>query len=101
MLVNITWVFFRAGTFDKAWQMLVSMAGGASDGKALLTSLALLKIAVVIPVMVVAHWWMRNKQVLEVAHSMSWWKVGVAWSAMILLLIWAQESGSSFIYFQF
>ncbi len=101
MLVNITWVFFRSGTFEKAWQMLVSMFGMASEGKAMLTSLALLKIAIVIPAMLIAHWLMRNTKVLEVAHSLSWWKVGIVWSAMILLLIWAQESGSSFIYFQF
>ncbi|MBC7773995.1 MAG: MBOAT family protein, partial [Phycisphaerae bacterium] len=101
MLVNITWVFFRSGTFGKAWQMLVSMSGMASEGKAMLTSLALLKIGVVIPAMLIAHWLMRNTKVLDVAHKLSWWKVGIVWSAMILLLIWAQESGSSFIYFQF
>jgi D-alanyl-lipoteichoic acid acyltransferase DltB (MBOAT superfamily) len=101
MLVNITWVFFRAGTFGKAWQMLQSMFGMASEGKAMLTSLALLKIAVVIPAMVIAHWLMRNTKVLDLAHKLSWWKVGIVWAGMLLLLIWAQESGSSFIYFQF
>ncbi|HAD11571.1 MAG TPA: membrane-bound O-acyltransferase family protein [Saprospirales bacterium] len=101
MLVNITWVFFRSGTFEKAWQLLQSMFGMTPEPKALLTSLALLKIAVVIPAMVIAHWLMRNTKVLDVAHKLSWWMVGVIWSAMILLLIWTQESGSSFIYFQF
>lgn len=101
MLVNITWVFFRSETFDKAWQMLQSMSGQAPDAKALLTSLALLKVAVVIPGMVLVHWLMRRTSVLEVAHRMSWWAVGLVWASMLLLLVWAQESGSSFIYFQF
>lgn len=101
MLVNITWVFFRAGTFEKAWQMMVSMFGFASEGKPLLTTLALLKVAVVIPAMVIAHWLMRNTKVLDVAHKLSWWKLGLVWSALLLMLIWAQESSSSFIYFQF
>lgn len=101
MLVNITWVFFRSATFEKAWQMLVSMFGMAAEGKAQLTTLALLKVAVVIPAMLVAHWLMRNTKVLEVAYRLSWWGLGIVWSVMILMLIWAQESSSSFIYFQF
>ena len=101
MLVNITWVFFRAGTFEKAWQMLQSMFGMGMQGKPELTTLALLKVAIVIPVMLIAHWLMRNTKVLDVAHRISWWKLSVVWSALLLMLIWAQESGSSFIYFQF
>jgi D-alanyl-lipoteichoic acid acyltransferase DltB (MBOAT superfamily) len=101
MLVNIAWVFFRSGTFNKAWHMLQSMFGQVSDGKALLTSLALIKVAVVIPVMLLTHWLMRGTSVLEVAHRMRWWGLGLVWAAMILLLVWAQDSGSSFIYFQF
>lgn len=101
MLINITWVFFRAGTFAQAWQMLGAMFGLLSGGGALLTTLALLKIAVIVPSMFVAHWIMRNRQVLDVAHRMSWPVLGVVWAAMLLLIIWAQESSSSFIYFQF
>lgn len=101
MLVNITWVFFRSGTFAQAGQMLGAMFGLLPGGGALLTTLALLKIAVIIPSMLVAHWLMRNRQVLDVAHRMSWPVLGVVWAAMLLLLVWAQESGSSFIYFQF
>lgn len=101
MLVNITWVFFRSNTFSKAWQMLISMSGTESDGKALLTTLAIIKVAIIIPLIVITHWLMRNTKVLEVAHQLSWWKLGIAWSTIMLLLIWSQESGSSFIYFQF
>ena len=101
LLVNITWVFFRSGTFAQAWQLLAAMFGLASGGQVLLTTLALLKVAVVIPTMLIVHWLMRHTQVLELVHRWSWPKLGVAWATLILLLIWAQESGSSFIYFQF
>ena len=101
MLVNITWVFFRSHTFGRSWQMLESMFGIATDGKPLLTTLAIVKVAVIIPFIVLFHWFMRNTKVLDVAHKLSWWSLGIVWSALILLLIWAQESGSSFIYFQF
>lgn len=101
MLVNITWVFFRSGTFEKAWQMLLSMFGMGMEAKPELTSLALLKVAIVIPAMLIAHWFMRNTKVLDVAHRISWLKLSLVWSALLLMLVWAQESGSSFIYFQF
>jgi D-alanyl-lipoteichoic acid acyltransferase DltB (MBOAT superfamily) len=101
MLVNITWVFFRSDSFGKAWQMLESMFGIATDGKPLLTTLAIMKVAIIIPFIVLFHWFMRNTKVLDVAHKLSWWSLGVIWSILILFLIWAQESGSSFIYFQF
>ncbi|MDR6844579.1 MBOAT family O-acyltransferase [Flavobacterium granuli] len=101
ILVNITWVFFRSDTFSKAWQMLISMSGTETDGKALLTTLAIIKVSIIVPAIIVTHWFMRNTKVLDVAHQLSWWKLGIAWSSIMLLLIWSQESGSSFIYFQF
>jgi len=101
MLINITWVFFRSHTFGKAWQMLESMFGTGAEGKALLTSLAIVKVMIVVPLILVFHWFMRNTKVLEVAYKLSWWSLSIVWSVVVLLLIWSQESGSSFIYFQF
>jgi D-alanyl-lipoteichoic acid acyltransferase DltB (MBOAT superfamily) len=100
MLINITWVFFRSNTFGKSWQMLQSMLCFA-DGKPLLTTLAIVKVALIIPLILLFHWFMRNTKVLDVAYKLSWVSLGMIWSFLILLLIWAQESGSSFIYFQF
>lgn len=101
MLINITWVFFRADTFGKSWQLLQSIFGLGGDGKALLTTLAILKVSIIIPILVLFHWFMRNTKVLDVAYKLSWFWLGLVWSSLILMLIWAQESGSSFIYFQF
>jgi alginate O-acetyltransferase complex protein AlgI len=101
MLVNVTWVFFRATTFGKAWDMLQSLFGLASDAKAMLTTLALLKVFVVVTLMVIAHWIMRNRQVLTVAHTLRWHTLGLVWAFLILMVVWAQESSSAFIYFQF
>ncbi len=101
MLVNITWVFFRANTFEKAWDMLQSMFGFGFEAKALLTTVALIKIGVVVTAMIIVQWIMRNTQVLTVAYKVKWQTLGLAWAFMVLMLIWVQESGSSFIYFQF
>ena len=100
-LINVTWVFFRAPDFTSAWRMLTAMFSYDSKGEALLTSLSILKVSVVIICMVTFHWLMRNTRVLDVANKMSWWVLGIIWSAMIVLLLLSQESGNSFIYFQF
>jgi alginate O-acetyltransferase complex protein AlgI len=99
-LVNITWVFFRADTFTKAASIFKSMFG-MHKGEPILTTLAIVKVAVIIPIMLLVHWLMRNTKVLDVAYKMPWWLLGIIWSMLLLLLIWSQESSSSFIYFQF
>ncbi|TAH11972.1 MAG: MBOAT family protein [Sphingobacteriia bacterium] len=100
-LVNVTWVFFRAGTFTQAGSILQSMFGMMPQGNAVLTTLAIWKVGVIVVGMFLAQWLMRNRLVLEVIPKLSWWAFGSIWAVMLLLLIWSQESGSSFIYFQF
>jgi D-alanyl-lipoteichoic acid acyltransferase DltB (MBOAT superfamily) len=100
-LINITWVFFRAQDFPTAWRILAAMFGRVENGAAVLSSLAVIKVSVVISCMIATHWFMRNTTVLEVAQRTKWWIVGIVWSLMLLALMLSQESGSSFIYFQF
>ncbi|HPI10582.1 MAG TPA: MBOAT family O-acyltransferase [Catalimonadaceae bacterium] len=100
-LINVTWIFFRATSFGQSWALLESMFGLGKGGDALLTTLALYKVALIITGMVLVHWFMRNTKVLELVSKLSWWTVGLGWAGMMLLLILSQESSSSFIYFQF
>lgn len=100
-LINVTWVFFRAGTFTEAWHLLQSMFGYVPKGEAILTTMAIVQVLSIVFFMVIAHWLMRNTTVLEVVPKLSWPVLGTVWSLLLLLLIWSQESSSSFIYFQF
>jgi D-alanyl-lipoteichoic acid acyltransferase DltB (MBOAT superfamily) len=100
-LVNVTWVFFRAQTFTKAWDMLKSMFGQVTNGMPLLTTLAIIKVSVIIALTVLVSWYMRDRRILELAHKAHWTVVGICWAVIVLLLILSQESASSFIYFQF
>jgi D-alanyl-lipoteichoic acid acyltransferase DltB (MBOAT superfamily) len=100
-LVNVTWVFFRAADFTSAWRLLTSMFGQAEEGTALLSTLDIMKVSIVVTLMVIVHWFMRNTSVLEVAQKTKWWAAGVVWAAMIIALIISQKSSDSFIYFQF
>ena len=100
-LVNVTWVFFRSPDFTTAWRLLTSMFTTVKGGAALLSTLTIIKIIAITLLMLISQWVMRNRNVVSVAKSLSWWVVGIVWAVMVLLLMLSQESSSSFIYFQF
>lgn len=100
-LINVTWIFFRAPDFTSAWRMLTSMFSYVPEGAMLLSTLSMIKIAVILIGVVIAHWFMRDTKVLTVAEKIPWWALGLVWSVLVLLLILSQESSSAFIYFQF
>ena len=100
-LVNLTWVFFRAGTFAQAGHLLTSMAGFSHDGHPLLKTLAMVKVGAVVVLLLMTQWLLRNTQLTDVAYRLPWWLTGLIWSLMVVLLILSQESSGSFIYFQF
>src|SRR3984957_20309151 len=101
LLVVVTWVFFRASTFGGAGRLLGAMFGFIHGGATLLSTLTMVKIAVIISLMLVSQWLLRHSRILEVAHRLPWWLTGLFWSAIVILLVLSQASSSSFIYFQF
>lgn len=100
-LVNITWVFFRSTDFTSAWRMLHSMFINNPKNTAVLTNLEIYKVGIIIPLLLITHWMMRNTQALSVAGKIPWWLLGIVWSVMIILILLSQNASSAFIYFQF
>ena len=100
-LVNVTWVFFRATDFTSAWRILHSMFINNPKNAPILTTLEIYKVSIIIPLLVIAHWMMRNTTALTVAGKTPWWLLGLVWSAMIVLIMLSQNASSAFIYFQF
>jgi alginate O-acetyltransferase complex protein AlgI len=100
-LINVTWVFFRSADFSTAWRILTSMFTNTPNGTMVLSTLSMIKVAVIITLMVICHWTLRNKSILSVSSKTPWWLTGMAWAGMLMLLLLSQESSSSFIYFQF
>ena len=100
-LVNITWVFFRAQDFATAWRMIDTMLTLDLAGKKVLPTIDILQVAGVISVMLVVHWFMRNRYLHEVIGGLPRWLVGTAWGAMLWLIIITQGQSNAFIYFQF
>jgi alginate O-acetyltransferase complex protein AlgI len=100
-LVNITWVFFRAHTFGKAWVVLRGMFGGNGAAEPILTTANLAMTGVIVGGLVTAHWLMRERtleSMLERAPSVS---LSAALGVMAFTIVIAQGAGSAFIYFQF
>lgn len=100
-LVNITWVFFRATSFENATNMLSSMFFINTSGEKVLWSGTIIKVFLVVGGMFLCHWFMRDTSVKAVANKTPKWLLGVVWASMFILLAIAQGSGEQFIYFQF
>ena len=60
-LVNVTWVFFRAKTFGKAWIVLRGMAGQNADTRPILSTFNLLSVGVIVGGILITHWLMRAR----------------------------------------
>jgi alginate O-acetyltransferase complex protein AlgI len=101
VLVNITWVFFRAESFPAAWKMLGSMVGAHAAVKPVLPSIYIIQTVAVISAMLVAHWTMRDRRLEDVVERAPWWFLGAIWAAMVFLIVITQDEGHAFIYFQF
>ncbi len=99
--VNITWVFFRAREFGKAMHMLGSMFFVNTGGEKVLQQLDIVKTLIVVTMLFIVHWLMRDSSVKALVSKTKWWIVGVAWACMLFLLVISQAAGEQFIYFQF
>jgi alginate O-acetyltransferase complex protein AlgI len=101
MLVNITWVFFRAENFGGAARMLAGMFGFAPDATAVLPTIHMIKTGVIVAGIVTAQWLMRKRALEDVVSRTPWWLTGLVCAAMLFAVIITQGSGEAFIYFQF
>jgi alginate O-acetyltransferase complex protein AlgI len=101
LLVNITWVFFRAQSFGEATLFLSSMFALAPEGKKVLYLNEIMPAAIVIAGMVAAHWRMRDTSMEAVLEKTPAWLIGLALTVMLFMLVATQGSDSAFIYFQF
>ena len=99
--VNITWVFFRAKDFITAKNMIASMLFMNPEGDKILGTFDIVKVFIVIGILFLCHWFMRNTSVKEVSAKTSPLLLGVLWAVMLFLITIAQGSGEQFIYFQF
>ena len=101
LLVNLTWVFFRAKTFAKAWDVLRGMLGMNAASKPILTTYYLVSAGAIVVCIVLAHWFMRGRTLESVVTRAPPAAVSLVWALMAFAIVIAQGSGNAFIYFQF
>jgi len=101
LLVNITWVFFRAQNFGDAATMLASMSGLAKMPEKVLYLNEIIPVALVIAGMVWTHWRLRSTTKEAMIARTPSWLIAIIWTFMLFMLVITQGSDSAFIYFQF
>lgn len=100
-LVNITWVFFRASTFGKAWDVLGGMFGAHPHAKLLLGTFDLLSVGVITAGILFAHWQLRERTLEALVARTPPLLLATVWGLMAFAIVISQGTGSAFIYFQF
>lgn len=100
-LVNITWVFFRAQDFATARRLITSMLLIDRSGAPVLSGYFLITAAATILAMLAVHWRMRHQTLHQEVQRWPALAVGLAWGAMLWLIVTTQGGGNAFIYFQF
>ncbi len=101
LLVNITWVFFRAKNFTIASTMLTSMAGAAARPVPMIALLPMIYAVVIVGGIFGTHWAMRDKTLEIAVERTPSWLIGGLLGLMALAVVAEQGKGSAFIYFQF
>jgi len=100
-LVNLTWVFFRARSFDKAWQVLGGMVGANGQAAPILPTVHLVMVTLIISGLVFAHWQMRDRTLESAVARVPALLLSGIWALMAFAIVIAQGAGNAFIYFQF
>ena len=101
LLVNLTWVFFRAKDFGIAWQVLRGMLGLNGGAKPILPTVFIASVATIVPALVAVHWYMRNRTLESAVARVPPVLLALLWGLMVFLIVISQGAGNAFIYFQF
>src|SRR5579863_8095372 len=101
LLINLTWVFFRAKDFGTAWSVLRGMAGLNRAAAPILATPYLMAVSLIVTAMVIVHWLMRDRTLESVVARTRPLVLAIALGCMAFLIVASQGSGNAFIYFQF
>jgi alginate O-acetyltransferase complex protein AlgI len=100
-LINLTWVFFRAHSFGKAWLVLSGMFGLNGGAEPILPVVHLIMVAGIVAAIVGAHWLMRERTLESTLARVPAPLLSAGWALMLFAIVIAQGAGNAFIYFQF
>ena len=101
VLIQLTWVFFRAKTFAKAAVILRGMFGLNAPNAPILPAIELIICATTIVGLVGAHWLIRAQTLESVIARAPASILASTWAALGFAIVIEQGAGNAFIYFQF
>ena len=101
LLVNVTWVFFRAKTFAGAGVVLKGMSGMQAKPDALIAYGPMIIAMVIVSAILGTHLTMRNTTLEAVMERTPSVAIAGIWTALLFAVIIEQGQGSAFIYFAF
>jgi alginate O-acetyltransferase complex protein AlgI len=101
VLINLTWVFFRAKTFGEAGTILTGMAGMATKPDPLIAAGPMIFALTIVTAIFGTHWAMRNTTLEAVIERTPSVVLGGIWTLMLFAVLIEQGQGSAFIYFAF
>ena len=101
LLINITWVFFRSSSFERAGAILRGMSGLNREAMPILTTAQIAMPAIIVLGILLCHIWMREKTLESAITRVPNWITAPVLAVMLFAIIIAQGTGNAFIYFQF
>jgi alginate O-acetyltransferase complex protein AlgI len=101
LLVNVTWVFFRAKTFTGAAVVLKGMAGMQAKPEALIPFGPMIIAVAIVSAIFGTHLSMRNTTLEAVVERTPAIALAGIWTLLLFAVIIEQGQGSAFIYFAF
>ena len=101
LLVNITWVFFRAKTFAGAGVILTGMAGMADKPTPLIAAGPMAIALLIVSGIFGTHLAMRKTTLEAVIERTPSLVIASVWTLMLFAVVIEQGQGNAFIYFAF
>jgi alginate O-acetyltransferase complex protein AlgI len=100
-LVHVAWVFFRAKTFARAWQVLCGLFAANADAVPILPAIEIVTTSLIVAGVVAAHAFMRKRTLESVLAHVPAPVLATGWAMLAFAVVIEQGSGNAFIYFQF
>ncbi len=101
-VVCLTWVFFRADNFSSAFQLIELMVHPLHSPRIhVIAHSGAVDVIIVVCVLLLVQWWLRNQSVEFLFTRMPWWLRSFALAMMMVLIAIAPGDNRAFIYFQF
>jgi alginate O-acetyltransferase complex protein AlgI len=102
LLVCLTWVFFRAGSFTQAISFTAAMLGlTSSPGVRVIWNSDLFLTVVVMTSICSIHWVLRDTTLEVVSSRVPWWIHSMLLAMMLIAIATTSGVDRAFIYFQF